>query len=350
MRKFYTFYILFVFTTVICNATTKRVLFLGNSYTYVNDMPQLLANLAAANGDTLIFDSHTVGGYTIANHTVDTASLHRLMQGGWDRVVIQGQSSELVTATPETTTFPYAHILDSMVHCYSPCGETMFYMTWGYKNGDGDTDCAVNPLFCNYEAMDSTIRGNYLKMANLFRAEVSPAGPVRHYIRHHYPAIELYQADNSHPTLSGSYAVACAFYAAIFRKDPSGINYNAGLPAADADSIQVAARRVAFDSLSTWLVGTQDAYVDSLCNTLSVTGLATAPSVKLYPNPVHNALTIQIADHHSQTASVYNCMGILVKRFVIDGSAQLDISSLPGGIYVIRFENAAISPCRFVKQ
>lgn len=347
MKKLYITYSLVLFAA-LGHATTKRVLFLGNSYTFYNNMPQLLADLAAANGDTLIFDSHTVGGYTIANHTADTASLNRIMLGGWDRVVIQGQSSELVTATPETTTFPYAHILDSMVHRYSPCGETMFYMTWGYKNGDGDTNCAVNPLFCTYEAMDSTIRGNYLKMATVFRAEVSPAGPVRHYIRQHYPAIELYQADNSHPTLAGSFAVACAFYATIFRKDPSGINYTAGLPVADADSIQVAARTVAFDSLSTWLVGPQDAYVDSLCNTLSIAELQHGSAITLYPNPAGNTITILTGNLHKQQARVYSATGLLCREFAVGSNTTIDISALSQGLYFIRFDSGVVA--RFVKE
>lgn len=347
MRKFYTFYILFVLATVASSATTKRVLFLGNSYTYVNDMPQLLANLAAANGDTLVFDSHTVGGYTIGNHSVDTASLNKIMLGGWDRVVIQGQSAELVTDTPELSPFPYARKLDSLVHRFNPCGETMFYITWGYKYGD-TTDCVNYPLFCGYEVMDSTIRGNYLKMANLFRAETAPGGPVRHYIRHHYPAIELYQADESHPTLAGSYAVACAFYAAIFRKDPSGINYNGGLPVADADSIQVAARTVAFDSLSTWLVGTQDAYVDSLCNALSVAELQHSSPISIYPNPAGNTITILSGDGHVQAAMLYSSMGKLCKEFSLGFNTSIDISALTSGLYFIRFDNGKIA--RFVKE
>ncbi|MBS1587522.1 MAG: T9SS type A sorting domain-containing protein [Bacteroidetes bacterium] len=346
MKKLYSIYFLLLIAA-LGHATTKRVLFLGNSYTYYNDMPQLLANLAAANGDTLIFDSHTVGGYTIGNHSVDTASLNKIMLGGWDRVVIQGQSAELVTDTPELSPFPYARKLDSLVHRFNPCGETMFYMTWGYKYGD-TTDCVNYPLFCGYEVMDSTIRGNYLKMANVFRAEVAPAGPVRHYIRHHYPAIELYQADESHPTPAGSYAVACAFYATIFRKDPSGINYNGGLPVADADSIQVAARTVAFDSLSTWLVGTQDAYVDSLCSTLSVAAVQQNTTITLYPNPAGNTITILAGNLHKQQARIYSATGLLCREFAVGSNTTIDISALSQGLYFIRFNSGVVT--RFVKE
>jgi len=47
---------------------TLKVLFLGNSYTYVNNLPQLIKDIALANGDTLLFDSNCPGGHTFNNH------------------------------------------------------------------------------------------------------------------------------------------------------------------------------------------------------------------------------------------------------------------------------------------
>ena len=50
-------------------------LFLGNSYTYVNNLPQVISDLALANGDTLVFDSNCPGGYTFQNHFYDATSV-----------------------------------------------------------------------------------------------------------------------------------------------------------------------------------------------------------------------------------------------------------------------------------
>ena len=41
---------------------TAKVLFIGNSYTYVNDMPTMIANIATSFDDVLIKDSQTPGG------------------------------------------------------------------------------------------------------------------------------------------------------------------------------------------------------------------------------------------------------------------------------------------------
>ncbi len=47
-------------------ASTRKVLFIGNSYTYMNSMPTMLQAFANAMGDTLIFDESDPGGYTFS--------------------------------------------------------------------------------------------------------------------------------------------------------------------------------------------------------------------------------------------------------------------------------------------
>jgi len=49
---------------------TKRVLFLGNSYTSTNDLPQMIANVANSVGDTLEWDVEAPGGYYLYDHLI----------------------------------------------------------------------------------------------------------------------------------------------------------------------------------------------------------------------------------------------------------------------------------------
>jgi hypothetical protein len=100
--------------------------------------------------------------------------------------------------------------------------------------------------------MDSVLRVRYLELADSFDAAVSPVGAIRHHIRLNYPGIELYQPDESHPSVAGTYAAACCFYAALFKKDPSPSNFNSSLSAADAMDIRTAAKIVVYDSLTKW--------------------------------------------------------------------------------------------------
>lgn len=238
---------------------TKRALFLGNSYTSVNNLPQLVADVAASTGDTLIFDSNTPGGYTLQNHATNSSSLAKIAAGNWEYVVLQEQSQ--LPAFPdsqvEVEVFPYAHLLDSIIHAENTCAETVFYMTWGRKNGDA-SNCSFWPPVCTYSGMDSLLNLRYRMMADTTNGIVSPVGSVWNYVRQNYPLIELYQSDDSHPSVAGSYAAACTFYSIFFRKDPSLITFNATLPESDASIIRAVTKMIVFDSLLHWHVGEYD--------------------------------------------------------------------------------------------
>jgi PKD repeat protein len=226
-----------------------KVLFLGNSYTGTNNLPQIVQDVASSAGDTLFYDSNTPGGYQLIDHAADPNSQNKIIAGGWDYVAIQGQSRE-----PILQSYVFgngAATLNSQIKQYNPCAVTMPFMTWGRRNGDS-VYCQSYPMMCTYQGMDSTLRNRYLNITNLVNGEVSPVSSVWNYIRQNYPSIELYQADGSHPSAAGSYAAACSFYASIFKKDPSFITYNFGLSASDASSIKNAAKLVVFDNLPNW--------------------------------------------------------------------------------------------------
>ena len=152
---------------------------------------------------------------------------------------------------------PYVQLLDNEINAYNPNGETMLYMTWGRKNGDASR-CARLPVVCTYAGMDALTRERYMYLAQTYHAVVTPAGAVWRYIRAHYPDIELYETDESHPIAAGAYATACAFYTTIFRKDPTNITYKYNLSDNDAARIRSAAKAVVYDSLIYWHIGEYD--------------------------------------------------------------------------------------------
>jgi len=209
----------------------------------------MVHDAALSAGDTLVFDSNTPGGYTLQNHSNDITSQNKIMTGGWEYVVLQGQSQEPIL---QTSTFRNGGSnLDNLITQYNPCSVTMLYMTWGRKNGDA-TNCANFPEMCTYEGMDSTLRNEYLGLADYIKAEVSPVSVVWNYLRQNFPNIELYQPDESHPSLAGTYAAACCFYTALFKKDPTLISFDGGLSSADAIAIRTAAKTEVFDHLNLW--------------------------------------------------------------------------------------------------
>lgn len=227
----------------------RKVLFLGNSYTGVNNLPQLIRDVASSAGDTLVFDSHTPGGYRLIDHSQDITSKNKIMAGGWDYVVIQGQSQEPIVGTGEFNNG--GHALYTLMKQYNPCAVMTPYMTWGRKNGDA-SNCSNFPAMCTYQGMDTTLRNRYLTLSKNINGELSPVSVVWNYLRQNHPSIELYQADESHPSTAGSYAAACCFYTSLFKKDPTLITYNFGLSASDASAIKNAVKIKVFNHLPSW--------------------------------------------------------------------------------------------------
>ena len=267
-------FILCGFTSAIAQQQIKKVLFIGNSYTYVNDLPLLLSNVAQSAGDSVIYDSNCIGGYTLQLHSTNATTLQKINQGDFDFVVLQEQSQlpSFPISQVQSSVYPYAQQLDSIIRATNSCTETVFYMTWGRKNGDA-SNCPNWPPVCTYSGMDSLLRLRYQNMANTNSALVSPVGAVWRYIRNNYANIELYNADESHPSLAGSYAAACTFYSILFRKDPSQISYISTLDSTDASNIRNAAKLVAYDSLSYWNVGDYDMNVNFTYSYGSPTGI-----------------------------------------------------------------------------
>lgn len=246
---------LFIFYGIISlkGQTTKKVLFIGNSYTAANNLPLLVENMANNTGDVFIYDANTPGGYRLMNHASNANTLNKIDSDDWDYVVLQAQSQEtsLSQTQIQNEVYPYATSLSYAIRANNECSQPLFYMTWGRENGDG-SNCQSLPWVCTYEGMDDVISDTYMYMTNDNDAEVSPVGAVWRYIRENHPSIDLYSSDSSHPSLAGSYAAACAFYTMIYKKDPSLITWDSSLSAADANTIKMAAKTIVFDEITDW--------------------------------------------------------------------------------------------------
>ncbi|MBK9459504.1 MAG: DUF4886 domain-containing protein [Sphingobacteriales bacterium] len=259
MFRFFTLGLLFICLVPSnkVSAQTKRVLFIGNSYIYVNNLPQTLRNLALSNSDTVVYDSSVPGGYTLELHSTNATTLNKIATGNWDFVVLQEQSQRPAFSPQqvETEVYPYAQILNDAIETANPCTQTVFYMTWGRKNGDA-SNCPFYPPICTYTGMQQRLRESYLEMATDNNCWVAPVGAAWQLVRTQNPSIELYNPDQSHPSVAGTYLIACVFYATLFQESPVGLSYTSTLSVADAAILQQAAAQTVLDSLSTWRLDT----------------------------------------------------------------------------------------------
>jgi hypothetical protein len=237
----------------------RKVLFIGNSYTASNFLPNLVREVAQSAGDTLITDFIAPGGFTFEMHSADMATRAKIDVGDWNYVVLQEQSQRPAFSDAQVAAevYPFARTLDSLVHAKNKCGRSVFFQTWGYKNGDAG-NCPIFPPICTYKGMDSLLELRYQKMALDNDALLSPVGMVFKEIRSALPSVNLYELDESHPSIQGSYAAAVTFYTILLGKNPTLITFNAGLPPAEANQIRQVVLLSVYSKLAKFGVGSFD--------------------------------------------------------------------------------------------
>ena len=353
MKKLFTISLFLLCATLLmAQGERKRVLFIGNSYTEVNNLPDLVQRVAESAGDVLEYQSNTPGGCTFQQHCTNR-SMDLIRQGGWDVVVLQEQSQlpSFPQSQVEVEVFPYAQRLVDSVYTHNPDGEPMFYMTWGRKYGD-QQNAPYFPVLGSYEGMDSMLYERYLYMAREYDASLCPVGRVWRYLRTNSPRIELYQPDESHPSLAGSYAAACAFYTMLFQRSPLTISYCPEIDEADAATIREAVQHVVFDTLSFWLRQTADTthsdtthtdttQVDTTQQDTTHLGFGTLngqyDTYRVFPNPTVDVLTISLPPHSSIYGAILcDTKGRKLRTTSLtSGTSAFTLSDLPKGIYVL---------------
>lgn len=225
------------------------VLFIGNSFTFMNDMPFMFRDIAASNGRNVHVDTVIEGGKDFKYHASNPETYQVIRSRKWDYVIIQGHSNELTHPDPkvDANSLPFARQIVDSIRGNSMCTQVILYMTWGYKNGNAEWS-AIN----TYELMQQRIRNQYLRFADLLDTRVSPVGEVWKSLRANYPELNLYHPDKMHPSIYGSYAAACTFYAAVFGESP--LRNSAILPIEPnvRQIIEYTASQVVLNNLSEW--------------------------------------------------------------------------------------------------
>jgi hypothetical protein len=211
-----------------------RILFVGNSYTSVNDLPGTFASLARAGGHAVEAASITAGGATLADHAADPATARTLDSRKWNYVSLQEQSEiPSVPASRDYSMYPAARVLVEMVKQRQ--ATPILFMTWAHREG-----LPANGM-PDYESMQRAIDATYIQMGGDVEAAVAPVGFTWFVVRRESAQIGLWQDDGSHPSTAGTYLAACVFYAVVFRHSPEGLSFRDGLDDATASTLQRAA-------------------------------------------------------------------------------------------------------------
>lgn len=242
--------ILINFIVSVQASDSLKVLFIGNSYTYANDLPGMFYQITTAMGDWTLVDSKTNGGYTFQMHAQDPLTYQKIHSNEWNYVILQGQSQEpsFPFAQVNSQTLPFAVQLSDSVHSIQPCAQVNLFMTWGRENGDPQWD-SINTFY----KMNDRLRNAYLRIADSSEGSVSPVGVAWRKFRDLFPSVPLYSGDGSHPNTTGTFLAAATFYAALFHKTiPNNLSYNPGIDPMVLGNIIQCVNATVMDSLSTW--------------------------------------------------------------------------------------------------
>ena len=197
--------------------TKTRVLFIGNSLTFANDLPGMIVQLAKSRNHVMEYEMNAPGGYRFSQHASDPNTLAKINEGNWDFVVLQEQS-QLPAFSEEQVkrdVYPFAARLCRIIRKANPRVKIVFYETMAKKNGDPQ-NLAISPELATYAGMQKRINYSYGVMARANKALLAPVGLAWADSRREHPSLELY-ADETHPNQTGTYLAASVFYSVFFR-------------------------------------------------------------------------------------------------------------------------------------
>ena len=210
-------------------------MFIGNSFTFYNDFPEIFATLADSGGKSVYQESSTANGHTLLQHsdsgnrigarTIDMISDSSLI---WDFVVLQEQSRR-----PDIAFEDFEEDAKKLSNMIVETNATpTFFMPWGRSKGSGGL---------SFEDTNSIIETAHLEIAYENDGMLVPVGSVWGRLREENEpfSLKLWHRDGVHSSYIGSYLNACVFYAAFFNESPVGLWHEPRkIKAEDAETVQ----------------------------------------------------------------------------------------------------------------
>jgi hypothetical protein len=208
---------------------TKRskvtnILFIGNSFTQRNNLPGLLAEMAAAQDLCVKHELISVGGASLRTHWNAGRAAKEIAKGQLDYVVLQEQST--MPGKNANRMAENVRLFDESIKRAG--AKTVLYMTWARQHAPES---------------QKAIADAYNSIGDELGAIIVPVGLAwQHFLSKHDKPV-LHDRDQSHPTLAGSYLAACVFLAVLLRAKLHRVESGPdGLDKQDMTALQNAAR------------------------------------------------------------------------------------------------------------
>lgn len=172
-----------------------RILFIGNSHTYVNVVPEIVKELFAEVGVKVYYTMLVEGGKCLDYHADRKETGLNIVKGEYDYVILQGKATGF---DPEAFIAGGRKIIGEYVSVSG--AKPVLYLVWALRGHSED---------------QIPMTAAYRTLAEETGALIAPAGEVWHQILRRRPAPVLYRDDGNHATETGSYLAACCIFYAL---------------------------------------------------------------------------------------------------------------------------------------
>lgn len=193
------------------HVATRQVLFIGNSYTYYNNLGDIVAAIAESDpqGPRIVPGFQLRGGATLRSH-IDAKRADAIEAKTWDVVVLQEQSLLGGTIADGKILLGANRMFETAarelaMRVRAAGAQPVLYMTWARRDAP--------------EMIEGLAKA-YRNMGAELKIPVAPVGIAFAEARRRFTTLDLIIYDGSHPTAAGSYLAAAVIYATITGRDP----------------------------------------------------------------------------------------------------------------------------------
>ncbi len=185
-----------------------KVLFVGNSHTYVNNIPELVQKMAATQGIQLEVSAITAGGYRLEDHVADGKVQAALKSEKFTVVILQEQSGRPVL---EAAAFK-ASVQQLAALAKTAKTQVVLYVSWsradleaqGYSQKNWDT--------------------SFTTVATATQTKLAPVGTAwANAVKAGVQIEKLRSSDGVHAAPAGSYLTALTIYSSLVGLNPLGL-------------------------------------------------------------------------------------------------------------------------------